>query len=136
MCSGHAGVVVWEVLQFCVQSNSGSGILTPLEGRRNIPKVEFWMHLGLLFSSCLCLPRKLFGHMRSELFSLESQMIIFGLILHVTNLNSSKHLLPSLIVLHTLCCHIRHPSISNFLSQPLSPTDASGHHCELNSNGV
>lgn len=61
---------IMEFSHFCVQGSNSSGNLR-LHKQKNIHKVEFSMRLGLLLSSRLCLPRKLFCHMCSELFSLE-----------------------------------------------------------------
>lgn len=61
---------IMEFSHFCVQGSNSSSNLG-LHKQKNIHKVEFSMRLGLLLSSRLCLPRKLFCHMCSELFSLE-----------------------------------------------------------------
>lgn len=78
-----------EFSHFCVQGSNSSGN-SGSRSRRTSTKWNFSMCQGSPLSSRLCLPRKLFCHMCSELFSLESKMIIFGFILHTIDLNSSK----------------------------------------------
>lgn len=65
---------IMEFSHFCVQGSNSAGNLK-LQKQKNIHKVEFSMRLGLLLSSRLCLPRKLFCHMCSELFSLDPSFI-------------------------------------------------------------
>lgn len=62
---------IMEFSHFCVQGSNSSGNLRLQKQKNIIHKVEFSMRQGSPLPSRLCLPRKLFCHMCSELFSLE-----------------------------------------------------------------